>query len=91
MMTINNNLLKDKYKNIIQCIQDMVSSNKNLRPDCEQLLNNKSLWALDMNELKEVIINEELSGITITEHSIEQNFCKYFIETKLMQKINSKI
>jgi hypothetical protein len=69
----------------------MVSSNKNLRPDCEQLLNNKSLWALDMNELKEVIINEELSGITITEHSIEQNFCKYFIETKLMQKINSKI
>ncbi len=91
MMTINNSLLKNKYNNIIQCIQDMVSSNKNSRPDCQQLLNSKSLWALDMNELKEVIINEELSGITITEHSIEQNFCKYFIETKLMQKINSKI
>jgi hypothetical protein len=69
MMTINNDLLKNKYKNIIQCIQDMLSANKNLRPDCEQLLNNKSLWALDMNQLKEV--NEELSGLTITEMPIE--------------------
>jgi hypothetical protein len=86
MMTINNDLLKNKYKNIIQCIQDMLSANKNLRPDCEQLLNNKSLWALDMNQMKEVIINEELSGLTITEMSIEQNFCKYFMKTKLMQK-----
>ncbi len=85
MMTINNNLLKDKYKNVIQCIQDMLSANKNSRPDCEQLLNNKSLWALDMNQLKEVIINEELNGL-ITEMPIEQNFCKYFIKTKLMRK-----
>jgi hypothetical protein len=79
-------LLKDKYKNIIQCRRDMVSEIKNLRPDCEQLLNNKSLWALDMNELKEVIINEELNRLTITEIPIEQNFCKYFIKTKLMRK-----
>jgi hypothetical protein len=86
MMTINNNLLKDKYKNIIQCIQDMVSANKNFRPHCQQLLNNKSLWALDMNQLKEVIINEKLNGLTVTEMSIEQNFFKYFIQTKLMQK-----
>jgi hypothetical protein len=37
-----------------------------------------------MNQLKEV--NEELSGLTITEMPIEQNFCKYFIKTKLMRK-----
>jgi len=80
-------LLKDKYKNIIQCRRDMVSENKDLRPDCEQLLNKKSKWALDMNELKKVErINEELNGLTITEMPIEQYFCKYFIKTKLMRK-----
>ncbi len=59
---------------------------KSKRPTCEQLLNNKSLWDLDINQLKEVIINEELSGLTITEMPIEQNFFKYFIKTKLSKK-----
>jgi hypothetical protein len=67
--SMTDNLLKDKYKNINQCRRDMVSEDKNLRPDCKQLLNNKSLWALDMNELKEV--NEELNGSTTTEIPIE--------------------
>jgi hypothetical protein len=44
-----------------------------------------------MNKLKEDIINELLIGLKITEQSIEQNFCKYFIKTKLMHKQFSEI
>ncbi len=81
-MTISNSLLKDKYKNVIKCITQMVSAKSKQRPTCEQLINNKSLWALNMTEMKEDIINEVLSGFTVTEHSIKQDFCKYFIKTK---------
>jgi hypothetical protein len=79
MMTINNNLLKDKYKNVIQCIQDMVSANKNSRPDCEQLLNNKSLWALSVTDIQNDLMFKKFKNLSISESLIENNFCNYFI------------
>lgn len=82
MEAINSCLLKDKYFNVIESIKHMLSPHTKLRPTCQQLLNDKSLWALDIKELKEDIIDEELSGLTITEQSIKENFCKCFIKTK---------
>jgi hypothetical protein len=86
MMTINNNLLKDKYKNVIQCIQDMVSANKNSRPDCEQLLNNKSLWALSVTDIQNDLMFKKFKNLSISESLIENNFCNYFIKMKSMHK-----
>jgi hypothetical protein len=82
MMTTNSSLLKDKYSNVIESITRMMSNHTKFRPTCEQLLNDKSLWALDIKELKEDIIDEELSGLIITEQLIKENFCKCFIKTK---------
>jgi hypothetical protein len=85
MEAINSSLLKDKYLNVIESIKQMMSAAIKLRPTCEQLLNDKSLWALDIKELKEDIIDEKLSGLIITEQSIKENFCKCFIKTKFQR------
>ncbi len=47
MMIINNSLL-NKYNNLIKSICEMMSAMKSMRPTCEQLLNNKSLWAFSL-------------------------------------------
>jgi hypothetical protein len=85
MEAIKSSLLKDKYLNVIESIKHMMSPPTKLRPTCEQLLNGKSLWALDIKELKEGIIDEELSRLIITEQSIKENFCKCFIKTKFQR------
>ncbi len=48
MMIINNSLLNKKYNNVIKSICEMMSAMKSTRPTCEQLLNNKSLWAFSL-------------------------------------------
>jgi hypothetical protein len=42
---------------------------KNLRPDCEKLLNDKSLWALDV-----ISIQKLLKKLTNNEVTIEESF-----------------
>jgi hypothetical protein len=84
-MTINNSLLKEKYKNVIKSILEMMSF-PNMRPNCDQLLKDKSLWSLDISDIENDVICQELSEITIDKISIEQNFCKYFLKTKLLNK-----
>jgi hypothetical protein len=56
---------------------------KNNRPDCGRLLDRKSEWAIDKSEMEENEISEKLAKLSTEEKSIEQNFCYYFIETKL--------
>ncbi len=81
-MAINNSLLKEKYKNAKELICDMMSHpNIQKRPTCDQLLNDKSLWSLDISEVENDAICKELREITI-----EQNFCKYFLKTKLLNR-----
>ncbi len=57
---------------------------KNNRPDCDKLLDRKSSWAIDKNEMEENEISEKLVKLSTEEKSIEQNFCDYFIKRKLM-------
>ncbi len=59
----------------------MLSYTPNLRPNCEKLLNDKGLWALDV-----VLIENDLKMLSINEKSIDVNFIQYLIRTKLNRK-----
>jgi hypothetical protein len=85
-MTINNPLLKEKYKNIIESICDMMLPMVNKRPNSEQLLNNKSLWALDMSDIQNDSKLKKLKNFSISKALTQNNFCNYFIKIKSMHK-----
>jgi len=57
----------------------MMSPIKNFRPNCDQILRDKNLWASDINELM-----DEFYELSLTEQSVEESFHKFFIKTKLM-------
>ncbi len=83
-MSILNSLLKNKYKTVIKLIIEMMSAMKSMRPTCEQLINNKSLWALNMIDIQSHSILEKLRKLSISEFSIENNFSNYFLKRKSM-------
>jgi hypothetical protein len=62
----------------------MMSAMKSMRPTCEQLINNKSLWALNMIDIQSHSILEKLRKLSISEFSIENNFSNYFLKRKSM-------
>jgi len=78
-VTINNSLLENKYKTIIKAIIDMMSNKKTTRPSCDQLLNDKNLWSLEISDIENDVICQELRELSANELSIEEYFCKYFI------------
>jgi hypothetical protein len=84
MMTIKNSLLKEKYNNVIKSICDMMSPMKTMRPTCEKLLNNKSLWALDMSHIQNDLMFKKFKNLSISESLMKNNFCNYFIKMKSM-------
>ncbi len=83
MMIINNSLLNEKYKNVIKLIHEMMSSIKSKRPTCEQLLNNKSLWALSVSDIQNDSMFEKFNNLSISESLMKNNFCNYFIKMKI--------
>ncbi len=86
MIRINNSLLDEKYNNVIKSICDMMSAKKSMRPTCEQLLNNKSQWALSVSDIQNDLMFKKLKNLSISESLIENNFCKTFIKLKSMHK-----
>jgi hypothetical protein len=86
MMTINNSLLNEKYNNVIKSIRDMMLLMMNVRPTCEQLLNNKSLWALSISDIQNDLMFKKFKNLSTSESLIENNFCNYFIKMKSMHK-----
>jgi hypothetical protein len=85
-MTINNPLLKEKYKNIVESICKMMLPMVNKRPNSEKLLNNKSLWALNINDIQNDSTFKKFKNLSISELLIENNFCSYFIKIKSTHK-----
>jgi hypothetical protein len=83
-MTINNSLLNEKYNNVIESICDMMSTMKSMRPTCEQLLNNKSQWALSISDIQNDLMFKKFKNLSISESLIKNNFCNYFIKIKSM-------
>jgi len=74
-----NTELETKYSNLFDLIERMIAVRINKRPNCEQILNNKSSWALSLDELR-----GKHTKISSTEiKTIEENFHLYFIQTKL--------
>ncbi len=86
MMTINNSLLNEKYNNVIKSICEMMSLMKSKRPTCDQLLNNKSLWALSVSDIQNDSMFEKFKNLSISESLMKNNFCNYFIKMKSMHK-----
>jgi hypothetical protein len=86
MVTINNSLLKEKYNNVVKSICDMMSPMKTMRPTCEQLLNNKSLWALNMSDIQNDLMFKKFKNLSISESLMKNNFCDYFIKMKSTHK-----
>jgi vacuolar-type H+-ATPase subunit D/Vma8 len=89
MMTTNNSLLNEKYNNVIKSIRDMMSTMKSMRPTCEQLLNNKSQWALSMSDIQNDSMFEKFKNQSISDEKslkslMKDNFCIYFIKMKSM-------
>ncbi len=84
VMTINNSLLNEKYNNVIKSICEMMSAKKSVRPTCEQLLNNKSLWALSMSDIQNDLMFKKFKNLSISESLTKNNFCDYFIKMKSM-------
>ncbi len=85
-MRISNSLLDEKYNNVTKSICDMMSVMKNMRPTCEQLLSNKSLWALSMSDIQNNLIFETIKNQSISESLMKSNFFNYFIKMKSMHK-----
>ncbi len=80
-------LLNDKYLEINRIVKDMTLFTPVLRPSCEKILAEKSLWSLSLSEL----MNENIMGTYHENDSIEVSFHSYFIQTKLGSYQNSQI
>jgi hypothetical protein len=70
-------LLKDKYKNLLETIDKMMSSRKDFRPNCDQILAEVDTWALSLTKLKLV---ENLKFLR--SNILPKSFHSFFIQTK---------
>jgi hypothetical protein len=78
--------LSKKYSEIPKLVNRMTTAMVSPRPTCEQILNERKLWALSLSELK-----EDLNKFIVEEKPIEESFHHFFIKTKLNKVgLNSK-
>ncbi len=79
-------LICDKYEKIFELINRMTEMKSESKPNCEEILAEKSFWALSLSELTKEneikMINENIK--------IEECFHLFFIQTKLKYDYNSK-
>ncbi len=78
----NISLLTKKYAELHKQVIGMTTTMVSPRPTCEQMLDEKNLWALSLIELK-----EDLNRFKKENKTIEESFHHFFIQTKL-EKIN---
>ncbi len=76
-------LLSDKYKNIINLINESMSVVRNMRPNCDQMLANRDKWAYGFNDISTYIENN------VIDISKENNFTFDFLRSKF--RIHSKV
>jgi UDP:flavonoid glycosyltransferase YjiC (YdhE family) len=75
--------MNSKYENIYKSITAMLAPLKKDRPDCEKLLADKKLWALDIFEIENDPLIVNINNYVTEKASIKQNFFDYFVRTKL--------
>ncbi len=74
-------MIEQKYTKLLE-IREKMLDDKKIRPDCEQLLNNRSDWYLSLNDLKD---DKEFKKIIISRtktNSLEECFHYFFIQQK---------
>jgi hypothetical protein len=78
--------MNSKYENIYKSITVMMAPLKKDRPDCEKLLVDQKLWALDKSEIDVELLLRNNENFFSENYSIEHNFCNYFVRKKLMHR-----
>jgi len=74
--------LESKFSKLLQLKRQMLDE-KEVRPYCQQILNEKSKWSLSLCELKDNLqLKQILSRETRTE-SLVQSFHEFFIKAKV--------
>ncbi len=78
--------LETKYSKIIKLTIAMMSTLKNDRPDCGEILEIVNLCAVNPEVVKSLINLELFNKLSVEKLSIENSFHEYFIQKKLRLK-----
>ncbi len=76
----NEKILNNKLSKLFELTKEMLDLQKNNRPNCEQILNEKQFWSLSLNEIKD---QNELLNRFLKDKNFEENFSVFFVEKKL--------
>ncbi len=76
----NEKLLNNKLSKLFELTKEMLDLQKNNRPNCEQILNEKQFWSLSLNEIKD---ENELLNRFLKDKDFEKNFSLFFVKKKL--------
>ncbi len=71
-----------KYQSLIQLIQKMTNEIQNVRPNCDVILRDKNLWAINLEELeKDSKVNEMNFDWGSNGNSFAHHFYKIKVES----------
>jgi hypothetical protein len=71
--------LREKFCNLLELSKKMKTINSEIRPNCETILNKKTLWALSLSDVEN---DENFAEICNQSFSIEENFNSFFMRKK---------
>jgi hypothetical protein len=74
--------LYKKLQNLRLLLKRMTSQDRNQRPNCDQILENKNEWSLNQSDLSIDSITEFFSQKSLFTKSLENCFVKRFIKLK---------
>jgi hypothetical protein len=72
--------LKSKFQNAVEFYDDMTRSIQNKRPNCEEILEKKNLWALNEEEFE---VDDEMREEIITKVNDENQIVFSILKSKL--------
>ncbi len=72
--------LENRYKNLFELTVRMTTTQKNMRPNCEEILSEKDFWSLDLSELKS---DYEFNSMKFS----DDVFHSHFIEVKSRSRL----
>ncbi len=80
--SITDNTIKQKTKKLVEMKEQMKSDDEDVRPDCQQILNEKHGWTLGFAALKDVNYFKEIIKEKSKTESLEECFHRFFVKKK---------
>lgn len=74
--------LKNNYSNLFKLSTDMISIQKDLRPNCNRILSNDS-WAMSLDNCKNATESEVIDSYSKEIKSSDESFHRVFMYRKL--------